>query len=442
MNKTHLFTYMTDRVGPLPFCPGSGHTILLKAVDKALVKLDLDRHQVTIVTDIGCIGLTDRYFVTDAFHGLHGRSVTYACGLKLAKPEMTVITFMGDGGCGIGGTHVLNAARRNIGIKLIVANNFNYGMTGGQHSITTLSGRITATTPWSNVEKPMDLCGTVVAARGAWVYRATAFDKNLPDVIAEALEQPGFALLEVVELCTAHYVRRNKLTKAALLAKMEELGLKTGLLANNPTAEYSALYWQAYEKSNSKLRKAPKIEPSFTNSVQRQTGIIVAGRAGQRVQSAASLFAQAAMFSRLYATQKSDYPITVMTGHSVAELIISNQRIDYTGIDSPDYFVLISEEGVKRTRSKIEKLSASCRVYAEASLELPDTDAEVKRLPLLEAAKKVSRQSLALVALAALVKDSGLFPTEALKKATTTFYGKDVAEVNLKAIEAGEQLFE
>ena len=85
---------------------------------EALVKLQPDPKDVVIVTDIGCIGLSDRYFATSAFHGLHGRSITYACGLKLARPELTVIALKGDGGCGIGGTHLLNVARRNIGITL------------------------------------------------------------------------------------------------------------------------------------------------------------------------------------------------------------------------------------------------------------------------------------------------------------------------------------
>ena len=122
---------MTDAGGELPFCPGCGHHTIVKSLDKALVKLQKDPKEVVIVTDIGCIGLSDIYFKTNAFHGLHGRSVTYGCGLKLARPELTVIVIQGDGGCGIGGAHFLNVARRNIGITLIVANNFNYGMTGG-----------------------------------------------------------------------------------------------------------------------------------------------------------------------------------------------------------------------------------------------------------------------------------------------------------------------
>ena len=187
MNERKYDTYMTEEIGPLPFCPGCGHMTVIKALDKALVKLQLDPAKVVIVTDIGCIGLSDRHFITSAFHGLHGRSITYSCGLKLANPDLYVINVMGDGAAGIGGTHLLNVARRNIGITLIIGNNFNYGMTGGQHSVTTPTEGFTSTTPWGNVEGPMDLCGTAIAAafeilgqgRGVELVQAAAEGTNI-----------------------------------------------------------------------------------------------------------------------------------------------------------------------------------------------------------------------------------------------------------------------
>jgi len=433
-------TYMTDKIGPLPFCPGCGHDILIKSLDKALVKLQPDPKEVVIATDIGCIGLADRYFITNAFHGLHGRAVTYACGLKLAKPELTVIALMGDGGCGIGGTHLLNVARRNIGITLVVGNNFNYGMTGGQHSVTTPSGGLTSTTPWGNVECPMDLCGTAAAAGAAWVYRATAFDKDLPDVIARAIEQPGFAMLDIWELCVAYYSPRNKLKKQGLFDLLESYGFELGLLADKPRPEYSIQYRQAYEAGKRVIKRKPAIERKFDNSVGRQTGIVVAGSAGQKIKSTSTLFAQAAMLSGLEATQKDDYPITVMTGHSLAEIIVSPERIDYTGIDSVDYFILISEDGLRRARAKIERLPETCTLYAEESLELPETRAKVIKLPFAQAGKRIGRLAVATVALSAALRDSGLFPLEAFGTAISMFQKPKIAETNLRAIEAGVEL--
>jgi Pyruvate/2-oxoacid:ferredoxin oxidoreductase gamma subunit len=431
---------MTDEVGPLPFCPGCGHQVVTKALDKALVKLQLDPRQVVIVTDIGCIGLSDRYFTTNAFHGLHGRSVTYACGLKLARPELTVIALKGDGGCGIGGTHVLNVARRNIGITLIVANNFNYGMTGGQHSVTTPSAGITSTTPWGNVEAPMDLCGTAIAAGAAWVARCTMFDKDLSDVMAHALTQPGFALLDVWELCTAYYAPRNKIKKKELDDLLEVYGFKLGVLVDVPRPEYSARYRAAYAAARPVLKPRPTIEVQYGNSVERQTGIVIAGSAGQKIRSTATLLAQAAMSSGLDATQKDDYPITVMTGHSLSELIFSRRRIDYTAIESPDYFLVISEDGLKSSRDRVQHLPNTCTIYAEQALDLPGTEARVVRYPIAQAAAETSRQATAVIAVAALLQDTGLFPLDAFARAISTFQNARVAEVNLRALQAGAAL--
>jgi pyruvate/2-oxoacid:ferredoxin oxidoreductase beta subunit len=146
-------------------------------LNAALVKLQLDPHKVVVVTDIGCSGLADKYFTTNAFHGLHGRSVTYATGIKLADPELKVIVLMGDGGCGIGGHHLINAARRNIGVSVVVFNNFNYGMTGGEHSVTTPFGGLTSSTPLGQLEQPMDICQTVAVNGASFVARTTSFDK-------------------------------------------------------------------------------------------------------------------------------------------------------------------------------------------------------------------------------------------------------------------------
>jgi 2-oxoglutarate ferredoxin oxidoreductase subunit beta len=440
VSETRYATYMTDQIGPLPYCPGCGHEPLVKALDRALVKLQPDPKDVVIVTDIGCIGLSDRYFATSAFHGLHGRSITYACGLKLARPELTVIALKGDGGCGIGGTHLLNVARRNIGITLIVANNFNYGMTGGQHSVTTPTDGVTSTTPWGNIEGPMDLCGVAVAAGAAWVYRATAFDSDLSDAMATAIEQPGFAMIDVWELCTAYYMPRNKLKKRDILALLGEHGLELGLQVDRPRPEYSARYRGAYQAGKQVARAKSSIQPSHSNAVGKQTGIVIAGSAGQKIRSTATLFAEGSIFAGLSATQKDDYPITVQTGHSVSEIIVSPEPIDYTGIDSPDFLVVLSADGLARVRARIEKLSPGCILYAEETLGLPATKAQLRRLPFAKLAKRVGRSYLATAALAALLEDSRIFPSQAFAAAIESFQSAEIAKLNLKAVSAGAEL--
>jgi pyruvate/2-oxoacid:ferredoxin oxidoreductase beta subunit/Pyruvate/2-oxoacid:ferredoxin oxidoreductase gamma subunit len=435
-------TYMTSRFGDLPFCPGCGHTTFVKALDKALVELQPDPSKLVIVTDIGCIGISCRHFVTSAFHGLHGRSITYACGLKLARPEMTVITLIGDGGCGIGGTHLLNVARRNIGIKLLVANNFNYGMTGGQHSVTTPSEGITSTTPMGNIEAPMDLCATAAAAGAAWVSRTTVFDRDLNDRIVECIRQPGFAMLDVWELCSAYYMPNNELRKKELFALIDRLGFGLGLQADKPRPEYSERYRETIMASGGGPKKRNLIQPAYHSSVTKQTGVIIAGSAGQKVKSASTLFAKGAIYSGLHATQKDDYPITVQTGHSVTEIIISPEEIQYTGIESADLFILISEDGLKRVQAKIEGLPATATLYADEALALPETKAKVVRFPFARIGTQISKLSVAVGAIAAALADSGIYPPEALQAAIQGSQKPSVAEVNLKAVEAGCRLAE
>ena len=186
-------------------------------------------------------------------------------------------------------------------------------------------------------------------------------------------------------------------------------------------------------------RKSPIIK-KYEHSVKKQTGIVIAGSAGQKIKSSATLFAEAGILSGLDATQKDDYPITVMTGHSIAEIIISPEKIDYTAIESPDYFIVISKDGLKRTWSRIEKLSDSCTLLVEETLELPETQAKIIRLPLLQKAKKLYKLTMAVMSLAAMLKHSNLYPLDALKRTISNFQKPSVVEINLEAVNMGSEL--
>jgi len=440
MSEHRRLSYLSGERGALPYCPGCGHDLLAKPLDQAFVKLQIDPRHVVVVTDIGCIGLTCKYFDTNAFHGLHGRSITYACGLKLARPELKVVALMGDGGCGIGGTHLLNVARRNIGITLLVANNFNYGMTGGQHSVTSPAGSITATTPWGHIEAPMDLCATAGAAGAAWVWRASAFDKDLPDTIARAIEQPGFAMVDIWELCTAYFMPRNDLRKKGLMQMLERFDLTLGQQIDRPRPEYSQRYREVTASARERKPSRRLIEASFSSELERQTGVLIAGSAGQKVKSASTAFAQGGMFAALQATQKDDYPITVKTGHSVAEVIFSPARIDYAGLEAADHLLLLSDHGVGRVRAKLAALPAESTVYADETLDLPAIRARVLRYPFIATAKRVGRLSLPFVGLGAVLAHTKLYPIAALVKAIEAFQRAEIAKVNRAALELGAAL--
>ncbi|MCA9254749.1 MAG: hypothetical protein KDA33_03890, partial [Phycisphaerales bacterium] len=212
------------------YCPGCSHASVLERLGRVLEQMNVDPHHVCIVSDIGCIGTADRYFDCHTFHGLHGRSLTYAEGIKRVRPEALVIVLIGDGGCGIGTAHLVHAARRNADIKVLVFNNFNFGMTGGQASPTTFPGGATGTTPAGAVDRPMDICQTVIANGASHVARVNATDKQCPTYIEAALRAPGFTLVDIWELCTAYFLPRNKLKPAMLDDLACTLDMPMGLL--------------------------------------------------------------------------------------------------------------------------------------------------------------------------------------------------------------------
>jgi 2-oxoglutarate ferredoxin oxidoreductase subunit beta len=320
---------------PYPFCPGCGHGLILDQLNAALVKLQLDPHRVVIVSDIGCVGLADQYFITNTFHGLHGRSVAYASGIKLANPSLRVIVVIGDGGCGIGGTHLVNAARRNIGVTTLVFNNLNFGMTGGEHSVTTPQGSLTATTQAGNLERPLDLCATVAVNGASYAYRGTAFEPDLADRIAEAIQNDGFSLLDIWELCTAYFAPSNDFSRKKLADTLSEIGFPTGIVHREERPEYAREYRRVYSVESREAGEHRRsegesvergLETRFTSDLKRRVSIVIAGSAGGKVRSAARLLGQAATLCGLWAAQRDEYPVTVGTGHSVSDVVLSPQE--------------------------------------------------------------------------------------------------------------------
>jgi 2-oxoglutarate ferredoxin oxidoreductase subunit beta len=142
-----------------------------------------------------------------AIHGIHGRNLAYATGVKLAKPELKVVVLTGDGDCGaIGGNHLIHAARRNLDVTVIMDNNGVYAMTGGQVAPTTSPGLYTTTTPMGNIEKPFDLCKLVETAGGTYIARwTTAQPAALIRAIQQGLTHRGFSFIEVVSQCPTIY---------------------------------------------------------------------------------------------------------------------------------------------------------------------------------------------------------------------------------------------
>lgn len=427
-----ITTYRNLEKERYPFCPGCSHALVLDQLNAALVRIQLDPHKVVIVTDIGCVGMSDQYFNVNAFHGLHGRAVTYATGIKLANPDLNVIVLMGDGGTGIGGHHLLNAARRNIGITVLVFNNLNFGMTGGEHSVTTPHGAITSSTREGNLERPLDICATVAVNGAAFVYRGTAFDKDLTARIVDAIQTPGFALLDIWELCTAYYVPNNKFSRGALVETMQALGLAEGILHRLDAPEFA----RAYREQNVGARNgapAQSIEKKYDSPLTKTMRLVLAGAAGGKVRSAASALAIGGMLSGLWATQRDDYPTTVMSGYSVSEVILGREEILYMGIEKPDILAILSPEGLSQMPRQLRAMDESQTVYVVP--ELADQIQTRARKIVFNFSALPSKKSLAVMTSAAIVRHAKLYPLEAFREAIVTGQREEIAQENLKAVE-------
>jgi 2-oxoglutarate/2-oxoacid ferredoxin oxidoreductase subunit beta len=431
---TNLANYRNQT--PYPFCPGCGHHAILDQLSAALTELSIDPNKVVLVSDIGCSGLSDQYFITSAFHGLHGRSITYATGIKLARPDLTVIVVMGDGGTGIGGAHLLNAARRNIGLTVLLFNNFNFGMTGGQHSTTTPRGAFTSTTPGGNLERPLDICATVAANGAGYVWRGTSFDKDLKARMVEAVRADCFALLDIWELCTAYFVPNNQASKKTLSTLLDDLGLKAGLLHRAHYPEYATAYRKAAQSQSGNPREAARpIAPRFASSLSRPFRLVVAGSAGGKVKSAARLVGEAALLSGLWAAQRDDYPITVMTGHSIAEIVLSPREIDYTAITRPDAMILLSREGALKVGPQLAAMTPSDQVFVLSEVAEVKTSAVVHVIDSAKIPSRLGKGGVALYCIAHALSQLRPFPIEALE-AAATLRGSEHAEKNAEAIRA------
>lgn len=435
MTAVERATYIDENTLPLPFCPGCGHSLILKALDAALVTLEIDPHKLVLVTDIGCQGLSDKYFAVNAFHGLHGRSVTYATGIKLIDPDLHVIVLIGDGGCGIGGHHLFNAARRNIGLTVIVFNNFNFGMTGGEHSVTTPPDALTVTTPGGNLEHPLDICATVGVNGAGFAARSTVFDKALPDLMVEAIRHEGFALLDIWELCTAYFAPTNQFKKKSIDETLERLGFETGILHRRERPEYSRAYRQMTAGQRGQRTLAPRpIEAAYHSDLTRQQSWVIAGAAGQKIGSAAAAFCRGAIRADLWTTQHNDYPVTVKTGHSIAEVILSPEPILHLGITQPDVMIVLFPEGLAKERARIARMDASATLYISADLLPVDTHARVVALDFSPV--RQPKTTWALMALTRILGATGAYPVAAFRDAVGQ--AKAYAAENLAAMDAAE----
>jgi len=338
----------------MPFCPGCGHGVAVNNISKALIALNYNPLDVIIVSDIGCSGLVDPLFTTHTVHGLHGRSPALGMGVSmgLANKNKKVIVVQGDGGATIGLQHLMEAARRNVDITLLVFNNLLYGMTGGQ--ISGLStDKFKELRHFEEGIPPFDIVKLAHQAGAASSARVIS-PKNFNESIKNAIQTKGFSVLELASVCPSYGIKK--------LTELEDFIEEAEVLTNDrklPIIKYS--------KTSSMFDSMKSIEKEFKSKITDKMGFVLAGSAGGGIQSAAKLLAQVGMMSGLYATMKGEYPVTVGTGFSVAEVILSREPINYTGLEEPDVMIVVSNDGLQKVKSRITN---NTRIIIDDNLDL------------------------------------------------------------------------
>ncbi|MFH1228135.1 MAG: 2-oxoacid:ferredoxin oxidoreductase subunit beta [Planctomycetota bacterium] len=201
-----------DRM-PHIWCSGCGLGVALNVFISAILHSSISPNKFTVVSGIGCTGRVAGYLKLDSFHTTHGRAVPFATGIKLARPDMKVIVFSGEGDlAAIGGNHFIHAARRNIDMTVICVNNSNYGMTGGQAGPTTPINALTSSTPYGNFEFPFSLPYLAAGSGAVYVARWTVYNvKQLENSIRHAILKRGFSFIEIISNCPTLYGRGNKI---------------------------------------------------------------------------------------------------------------------------------------------------------------------------------------------------------------------------------------
>jgi len=414
-----------------PYCSGCGHHSVALNTARALSTLDLQPLDVVSISDIGCCGLIDPFLKCHTIHGLHGRACALAVGVRLGldSENKKVIAFQGDGGSTIGLQHILEAARRNVDMTLIIQNNMLYGMTGGQYSGLSPGYIRERLMPNSTHVPPYDLVALASEAGAAYSARIIGAG-NYSERLVEAFSVRGFSLVEIMEVCPSYGLESVKDLKMYSERKIDIRRNERTPYALPRTVETGSLLDQVPMAADKRgMKEIPSTFPEVPLKM------VICGSAGEGVQTAASLLARSALVSGLRAARKGTYPITVGSGFSIGELILSPTDILFTGIERPDVLIIVSEDGLNVSRPWGDAMGSGTIVVDE-ELELPATGPThvIRR----DFRKAVGGRGAALAALSCYLMSCDALLIDALKfQAARGKHG----EKFLNAVNVGMELY-
>ena len=202
------------------WCPGCGDYSILKQVQSVFAELQLDKDQVAVISGIGCSSRFPYYMETYGMHSIHGRAPAFACGLKMANPDLSVWVVTGDGdGFSIGGNHMLHVLRRNFDLNLLIFNNQIYGLTKGQYSPTSEFSKTTKSTPMGSLDYPVNPSAFAMGSSATFVARSMDRDPgHLKEMMKRSYHHRGTSFLEIYQNCNifndgAFFAYTDKATK-------------------------------------------------------------------------------------------------------------------------------------------------------------------------------------------------------------------------------------
>jgi 2-oxoglutarate/2-oxoacid ferredoxin oxidoreductase subunit beta len=267
--------YLRLKQLPTVWCPGCGNGVIVKALVEAIDSLRLSRDEVVVIGGIGCSGRTPFLLDFNTMHTMHGRALAFAAGMKLSRPELTVLVVMGDGdSSAIGGNHLIHACRRNIDLTALVFNNGIYGQTGGQVAPTTPMGKRSSTSAAGSIEPPFNLVDLVTGAGAGFVARTSSFDyARMVEYFIAAISHRGFSFVDVMTACPTYfgrmndmrepfgvleYVRDTTVPSDDVLAQIEEEAgrLPMGIFKDEVRPTYDELYAQRCRTAKGARRNA------------------------------------------------------------------------------------------------------------------------------------------------------------------------------------------
>ena len=454
--------YMRLSEYPLKWCAGCGHGIVLKGFIRAVAQLGWDKNEVIAVSGIGCAARSPAHLDLCGIQTTHGRAICFSTGMKMARPDLKVVLFLGDGDCiSIGGNHFLHAAARNIDLTVIVMNNHNFGMTGGQGSPTAQESTFSTTTPYGKIEPQLNICDIATAAGATFVARTTAYHVNqLALFIKRGLLNKGFSIIDCITPCPTGYGRINRIGKTVDMyriykesavsvdkaGKMSDGELKgkiiTGVFRDVTRPEYTDEYKKIISISRKEVKKEESIIVPAGTGIDHNGGarteVSLCGSGGQGLVLAGVIAADASIRQGKNAVHSQSYGPEARGGASRSEVIVSDQKIHYPEVKAPDILLAMTQESFDKYAGLV-KTGGFILVDSTFVQNVNQVNAQVYKFPISEFAREEIGNLLTanVVALGMLARLTGFISIDPLEKAVLARIPAGVRDLNIDALQRG-----